>query len=89
MLNLRWQQAIFVWTDLRKECVTLKLLQDSCDKQSTGPRGLHQLLGGPQKPKHNYRKMKSVCREQIDYRYILHMTPLQKTRTIPLCMCET
>ena len=23
-------------------------------------------------------------REQIDYRYVLYMTPLQKTRTIPL-----
>ena len=23
-------------------------------------------------------------REQIDYRYVLHMTPLQKTQTIPL-----
>ena len=26
-------------------------------------------------------------REQIDYRYVLYMTPLQKTRTIPLKTC--
>lgn len=61
MQILLWQQAIFVWTDLRKERVTLKLLQDSCDEQSAGPRALHQLLVGPEKPKHNYRKMKSLC----------------------------
>lgn len=40
-----WQQAKLVWVDFREEGVTVKLLQDLCDKQSLGSRALHHFLG--------------------------------------------
>lgn len=40
-----WQQAKLVWADFRVEGVTVKLLQDLCDKQSLGSRAVHHFLG--------------------------------------------
>lgn len=66
MLLLLWQQMIFIRADLRQECVTVKLLQDLCDKESLAPRALHHLLVNPKQQNYKHTNILSLHAQRTE-----------------------